>query len=280
MHRAAALLVLALLPTAAGHGLDHALEAQLTEGGEALLVGSFDAPQPGALLVAPHRAGPLPCGDLAAAGHRVPLGRGEGGVAFLGNATHVAAVLDLPAPGFVALALDTHAAARTLLLMQEQAVALHRLAAAAPNGSAWEARGGVLGIPYALPGATGHGFGDAAPEEVGLRLAYEGAAPLLCAGGASHVTLAVERAVLPSLAPGGVVHAVVLYDAALSWIPRPLPSTEVLQVNLYLARPGEDPAAVRAALDPQPGAHEALPLGLLALGLALVARRASATQSL
>ena len=266
-------LVLALPGIALAHGQDHALEQQLSANGEALLLGRFDAPQPGPLVVAPYRGGPLPCGEPAAAGFRLALGDGAG-VAFLGNATHVAAVLDLPRPGFAAFAVDTHAAARTLLVMQEQAVALHRVVGAVPNGTAVEARAGVLGIPYALPGADAHGFGHAAADEVGLRLAWGGTTPA-CAAAAEHLTLAVARADLPeSLRPGAVVHVVVLYDAALpQFLPRPLDSTAVLQANLYLARPGEDAAQVRAALASQPGVAEAVPLVALLGGAALLARR-------
>jgi hypothetical protein len=273
MRRAALLLlvVFAALPPAAAHGREHGLEQQLQERGEALLLGGFDAPQPGALVVVPLLEGPLPCGDASGAGYAVPLGGGAV-VAFVANATHLGAVLDLPRPGFAAFALDTATAARTLLLMQEQAVALHRLAAAAPNGSALDARGGVLGIPYALPGSHGHGFGPIAPEEVGLRLAWEGPAEA-CAGAPGHLTLALPRE-RAAWAPGSVVHAVALWDPEVpQFLPRPLDSTRVLQANLYLARPGEDAAQVRAALAQGVGAEAAVPLlGLLA-GAGFLARR-------
>lgn len=272
MHRA---LPLAMLVLASGLAAAHPEDQrapQLVANGEALLLGGWDAPQPGPLRVVPYEADARPCGDVAGAGYLVDLGGGAR-LALLGNATHVAATFDLPGPGFVALALDTRTAARTLLVMQEQAVALHALAAAAPNGTTWEARRGVLGIPYDLPGAGTHGFGDVAPEEVGLRLAYD--APAQACGSGGHLTLSLARDVVGEAAqPGAVVHAVALYDPAIpGFLPRPVDSTHVLQANLYLARPGEDAAAVRAALDPQPGLGEALPLGALLLGVALLARR-------
>lgn len=265
---ALAALVLVAAPAAA-HGGAEGEGALLDASGEALLLGRYDAPQPGPLVVAPFRDGPLPCGEPADAGYRVALGGGAG-LALLGNATHVAAVLDLPRPGFAAVAFDTNAAARTLLLMQEQAVALHRLAAALPNGSAWDARGGVLGLPYALPGAGAHDLG-AFPEEQGPRLAYDrDAAPeAACAGAPGHLTLMLRRDALASLAPGGVVHVVALWDPdAPGWLPRPLPSTHALQANAYLARPGEDAAQVRAALAARPGPAEAVPLLALGAGVA------------
>lgn len=273
--RPALLAALLAAPLAAAHGED-AADAQLMARGEALLLGGFDAPQPGPLLVVPHRAGPLPCGDAAGAGYLVDLGGGAR-VALAGNASHVAATFDLPGPGFAAVALDTRSAARTLLAMQEQAVALHRLAAAAPNGSALEARAGVLGIPYALPGASRHSFGHAAPEEVGLRIAYD--APARACGDAVHFTMAIARDdAADALAPGTVVHAVALYDPEVpGFLPRPVDSTRVLQANLYLARPGEDAGLVRAALDPGPGLAEAVPLAALLLGLAGLTRRGRAS---
>lgn len=289
MHRADALadvrrgLPLAMLVLASGlvSGLAGAhpedpQAPQLVANGEALLLGGWAAPQPGPLLVVPYEAEARPCGDVAGAGYLVDLGGGAR-LALVGNATHVAATFDLPGPGFVALALDTRTAARTLLVMQEQAVALHALAAAAPNGTGWDARRGVLGIPYDLPGASTHGFGHVAPEEVGLRLAYD--APAAACGTAGHLTLGLARdAVGEAARPGAVVHAVALFDPAVpGFLPRPVDSTQVLQANLYLARPGEDSAAVRAALDPQPGWDEALPLGALLLGVALLARRPPAS---
>ena len=71
------------------------------------------------------------------------------------------------------------------------------------------------------------------------------------------------------------MHAVVLYDPQIAApLPRPIEgSTRVLEANLYLAQPGEDPAEVRAALDPTPGASTWLPLAGVAAGLILAVRR-------
>lgn len=271
------LLAVLLVPLAAAHGEETHLDEGLTRNGERLLLGSFEAPQPGPLVVVPFVDAPLGC-DAAAHGYRIPLGDGAG-VAFVSNRTTLQALLDAPEPGgYAAFAVDTHEASRALILMQENAVALHALVALVQEpGRDAEVRTGALGVPYTLPGAGGHGF-EHAVEGGGIQMAHDGGfrGARACVGeDAGHVSLTVDLAALPdALGHGRLVHALVLHDPQVAaFLPRPLDeSTRVLQANLYLARPGEDPARVRDALDPAPRAGQLAPVAFVLVGLALVAR--------
>jgi hypothetical protein len=278
-HAPLLLLVPLLLSSAAAHE-GHGLDEHLVDNGERLMIGRFASAQPGPLLVVPYVDGPLPCAPGSDHAFLVPLS-GTAGVSFLANATHVRAIFDTPTPGYTAFAVDTRDAVRALLMMQERAVALHRLAAWA-EPSTWngtrpaELRAGLLGIPYDLPGASMHGLGHDL-EGGGIAMSHDAttAGVDVCHGPASDLMgLAIERALLPeALQAGRIVHAVALYDPRVGvFLPRPLDSTEVLQVNLYLARPGEDPERVRAALDPRPGLEEGVGVAALLLGLAWVGR--------
>lgn len=252
----------------------------LVEGGERLMFGRFDAPQPGPLLIVPFLDGSLPCGVGEEDPFLVLVGDGAA-VTFLSNATHVLVAFETAKPALAAAALDTHAAHRTLTLMTEEAVALHamgaRLRTGTPNSTGPDFRAGVLGLPYALPGPVVHRLAHPV-EGFGIRMAYEeGAAPVApCdgpAGGLFGVTFLRED--LPeSLEAGSVVHAVVVYDdASVAWLPRPVDETShVFQANLYLARPGESVEDLRRAFDPRPGPHELVPAAGLLVGLALMVR--------
>jgi hypothetical protein len=284
------LVLLALLaafvaaPLALGHGESHdALETQLVDAGAKLMLGSFEAPQPGPLVIVPHHDGALGCGDSTGAGYLVPLGE-DAGVSFGTNATHVAATFDLPAGGFVAFAVDTRDASRALIIMREYAIARHRVTAIVTEGARdGQNRSGILGVPYELPTApvAGHAGGPHPIEGGGIQIAYdEGRLPAsgqICrAPGGEHVTVSFLRQDFPeSLSPGMIVHAVALYDPKIpQFLPRPIDeSTRVLQANLYLARANEDPEAIRSALDPSPEALDLLPLAALAVGLVWVGRR-------
>ena len=271
--------VLTLLPCAAAHGEDAHLDDQLVDAGRRVLVGEFTAPQPGALVVVPFFEGALGCASAAHAGYRIPLGDGSG-VSFASNATAVEALFDAApgATGYVGLAVDTHDATRALILMQENAVALHALVGLVRGDSESEPRAetGALGLPYPIPGAgMGHGFEDAI-EGRGIVLAHDGSfgEPRWCADG-GHAALAFSRGDLPdSLGPGSLVHVVALEDPAIAqFLPRPIEaSTRVLEANLYLARPGEDASRIREALDPAPAAFDVVALAGLALGLVWVGR--------
>lgn len=281
-----ALVALACLAApAAAHG-DHgpALDDQLLEAGSALMVGGFDAPQEGALVVVANVDGPLGCDVPAAVDHVLAIG-GGGGVAFASNRTHVAAFLDLPGngTGFSGAALDTADAVRTLIMMQEQAVALHRLVAfvaeTGPNGTEVSKRTGVFGLPYPLPSDVEHPEGThiavADLEAGGAAISYTRGPGEACLGDdPGHRGVLFERSAFGrALWPGRVVHTVVFFDAdVVGWLPRPVDSTHWPAFNLYLARPGEDPAAVRDALDPRPGAWVWVPLAGVAGALAWVAR--------
>lgn len=269
-------LALALAGVALAHGdAHHELDTQLVENGRAVMVGAFTAAQPGPLVVVPSTDGPLPCGPWEDADWRIPLGD-DSGVVFLQNATHLVGVVEQApgASGYTALAVDTASASRALVLMSEAAVSNHALAAVVLRADGPPAaRTGVLGIPYDLPGDAGHDMGDFAPEGGGIVLDHDDSFPGARAcpwPDAGYVAFAFERTALPeALAPGSVVHVVALHDGAIAeFLPRPIDgSTAVLQANLYLARPGEDPAAMRAAFDPTPGATAWLPLALVGVGL-------------
>lgn len=270
------LALLGLAAPATGHG-DHdpGLEEQLVDAGSAMMVGRFDAAQEGALVVVPHFSGPLLC-DPHEAGYLLPLGP-EAGVAFASNATHVGAFFALSGngTGYTAFAVDSLSAVRTLYLMQEHAVALHALGALSridgPNGTTTTQRGGVMGVPQPI-GPAVHAI-DHAVEGGGILIDYdEVIAPAeLCLGDdAGRVGMTFRRADLSdALGQGVVVHAVALHDPNIpQWLPRPIDNSSLwAQYNLYLSRQGEDPHAVRAALDPKPNAPVWLPLVGLAVAL-------------
>lgn len=273
-----ALLALALLlPLAAAHGEQAALDEQLVDDGRRLTVGEFKAPQRGGLVVVPYVEGPLPC--EGAAGYRIPL-TPTSGVAFAANATALQALFDGPASegGYTAFAVDTQSAQRALILMQENAVALHGLVGVVREGNDTRARSGALGLPYPIPGAAMHEPEHPA-EGQGIVMDHDGsfsgaqACPVSEPG---HVAITFRFDALPeSLGPGKLAHVVALHDPEIAaFLPRPIDdSTAVLQANLYLARPGEDPATIRAALDPSPRVADALPILLLGVGLVWIARR-------
>ena len=266
---ALAALLWAAAPALAHGGVDDG-DGPLSENGEALMVGSFDAAQEGPLVIVPHRAGPLACADATSGA----LALGDGRLAFGWNGTALQAVLDVPANGSGAagFAVDTGEAVRTLLLMREHAVALHRLAALV-LGANTTYRSGLLGVPHPV-GPAMHDFEHTA-EGGGLLMDYDESTRggAWCADGPGHVVLRFTDEESDLLRAGGIVHVVVYRDARIPhFLPRPIDgSTAVLQLNLYLARPGEDPAVLQAAFAPRAGAREWLPLGALALGLAWVA---------
>lgn len=267
-----------LAPIVLAHGDEEHLDDQLVRNGQRLMVGEFGAAQPGPLLIVPFMEAPLACGSRQA-DFVVPLSGGAG-VTILSNATHILAEFDRPTSGYVAFALDTADAVRALLLMEEQAVSLHVLAAhGVPGGSdrnaSPELRVGLLGIPYRIPGASMHSLGHDL-EGGGIAMQYgSGAATVaFCEVAPDRIGFLIERALRPqTLAAGGIVHAVALYDPVVSqFLPRPVDSTEVLQANLYLARPGEDPGELQDALEGGAGAVEAAAAASLTIGLLWVSR--------
>lgn len=273
--------LLGALGGAAAHGGEPHLDAQLVREGERLIVGDFTAPQAGALVVVPYVEGPLGCG-ASAGGYRVPLSA-ESGVSFVANETTLQAFFDAPGAGFSAFAVDSHTASRALILMQENAVALHGLVALVQRESAnaTSVRTGVLGLPYPIPGAgAGHGF-DHTAEGGGVVMSYDNRSftrASACAGDErGHVALDVPFDAFREtpLRHGALVHVVAMHDPEIpEFLPRPIDaSTQILQANLYLARPGEDPERVRDALAPGVRAHDAIPLAGLGLALALIAWR-------
>lgn len=249
---------LALAPaTALAHGPDHSLEDQLVKDGAKLVIGKFTAPQPGPLIVVPYVDEAPPCAGTPTAGAVLPLGDGAY-VTFFVAADGLHALLDLPADptGYAAIAVDTHDAQRALILMAENAIALHALRAVVFKDGRDQDRSGVLGLPYLLPGEVGHAM-NYTPEGGGIVMDHDDSfrGSIVCAGDVpGHRAFAFNATALPeSVTPGRVVHVVALYDPEVPFfLPRPLDeSTRVLQANLYLARPGEDPVAVREAFSPR-----------------------------
>jgi hypothetical protein len=65
-----------------------------------------------------------------------------------------------------------------------------------------------------------------------------------------------------------------MYDPLVGWLPRPLdPSTDVLQLNLYLLRDGERIEDVRRSFDDRGELGQILPPVLIVAGLAVVSLR-------
>jgi hypothetical protein len=277
-----AALVLALMPpTVLGHGEErHRPADELVKEGESLMIGSFSAEQAGPLVVVPFEEGPLPCGNERLVRYQIPIGE-DVFVTFAHNDTSLEAGFALPPSEkrFLAVGVGTGDAVRALFIMQEHVVALHELAAGIVGGDNETFRQGALGVAHAA-GPSAHGI-DHPLEGYGITLAYDetgSADPCFTSEGHSgfRFSKATSRA---RLAPGSVVHVVVLYDPNFDVpLPRPIEdSTAVFQANLYLARSDEDPSMLRAALDPSPEAESWIPvlvLGAATLGtLPGVARR-------
>lgn len=260
------------------------MDDQLVSAGSGLMVGSFDAPQEGPLVVVPYREGELGCGPGPEVGYVIPIGKGAA-VSFVANATHVQAVVDLPPEqtGFVSFALDTERAHRTMMLMLEHAVAMHGMGAvlleegdAGVNATFDD---GVMGVPYLFPDAPNASrsskyFLNIDSPGGGIRMDFESSAPVTWCQGAEpgHHAIRFSRAGMgEALSEGAILHGLVHWDGELAeWLPRPIPSTEEFQVNLYLSRPGEDPEAIKQALDPGPDARTLASLAGLGLGLAAI----------
>lgn len=274
-----AVLVLAFLaaPLAAAHGEEHGLDEQLVANGEKLLVGSFTAPQPGALVVVPFTPGPLSCG-AAAGGYRIPLSP-TAGLMIAANETEVAILFDLPAEddGYVGFGIDTGDATRALVLMEENAIVLHALLQIGKNERDGPRvfRTGALGVRYALPGSHGHGLNTSLEGDVFLDTDDSFAGGRWCRTDDAHRTIVVNRSDLAeSLAAGTVVHVVAIHDAQVPYFRSRLVegAPTVLHLNLYLARAGEDPARLREAFDPSVRPYDVVALLALGLGLVLVTR--------
>lgn len=274
------LLATALAPLAAAHGTEQHVDEQLVESGEALMLGEFKAAQAGPLVVVPFVDDALTC-DTERGAYRIPLGD-DAGVAFVTNETTVQALFDLPADhvGYAGFAVDTHDATRALLLMEENAIALHALVGVVTDDDGTgESRTGALGLPYPIPGTAMHDMTSIPVEGGGVLMSHDDsfAGGRWCASAEpGHLAIMLDRSDLPdSLAQGQLAHVVALADSTVvGYLPRPLDgSTRVLQANLYLAREGEDPARVRAALDPAPTLAQLLPIAIAGVGSVWVARR-------
>jgi hypothetical protein len=264
------------------------MDDQLVSAGEGLMVGSFDAPQDGPLVVVPYVEGPVPCGGVPTDSHLIPVGKGAA-VSFVANESVVQANLDLPPAetGFASFALDTDRAHRTMMLMLEHAIAMHAMGAAVfeeeQNGT-FEATfdDGMMGVPYLFPDAanasrTSKYFLQIDSPGGGIRMDYDMGAPASwCEGDEpGHYAIRLDREAMgEALDDGAIVHGLVHWDDEVpQWLPRPIPSTAEFQVNLYLTRPSEDPQSIRDALDPAPRAQNVVSMAGLLAGLALTTRR-------
>ena len=243
---------------------------ELVEEGEKLMVGHFDADQPGPLVVVPFVDGGMPCGDDRFTPYYLPLGD-DAFVTFLHNESSIEASFRFPAQAqrFVGIGIDTGEAVRALFVMQEHVVAIHTFAGAALKDGNVTFREGELGVAHAA-GPSAHGVAHPLEGEGMVAAYHDLGVSTLCEhdretmGFRANKTMFAERA-----EPGRIVHVVVLYDPAFDvFLPRPIDnSTIVFQANLYLARPGEDLAALRAAFDPKPRADVLVPLLLVATTL-------------
>lgn len=266
--------ILLLSPLAAAHGgADDSYEDQLLKDGEKLVVGKFTAPQPGPLVVVPFVEDPPACAASPSVGTTIAMGK-DSAVTFYVSAQGLHALFDLPPDPngyYTAFAVDTHDASRALILMMEEAVALHALEAVRVKEGNETVRSGVLGLPYELPTEGGHAF-NITPEGGGILMDHDGSfsGATVCSGDVpGHRTFSFNASKLPdSVTPGRIVHVVALYDPKVpEFLPRPVDgSTRVLQLNLYLARPGENATAVRAAFSPTWSAADLVPIGLAAVG--------------
>jgi hypothetical protein len=218
-------------------------------------------------VVVPYVEGPVPCGGVPTDSHLIPVGKGAA-VSFVANESVVQANLDLPLAetGFASFALDTDRAHRTMMLMLEHAIAMHAMGAAVfeeeQNGT-FEATfdDGMMGVPYLFPDAanasrTSKYFLQIDSPGGGIRMDYDMRAPASwCEGDEpGHYAIRLDREAMgEALDDGAIVHGLVHWDDEVpKWLPRPIPTTEEFQVNLYLTRPTEDPESIRDALDPAP----------------------------
>lgn len=283
------LVLVAATPLAGAHEAHQTegMDDQLVNAGEGLMVGSFDAPQRGPLVVVPYVDGPLDCGRMAAHSYLIPIGNGTA-VSFVANETTVQANLDVPpnATGFASFAMDTKNAHRTMMLMLEHAIATHAMGAILleeGNRSVDASfQDGIMGVPYLFPDAanaskTSKYFLEIDSPGGGIRMEYDGAsAPASwCEGDEpGHYAIRVSRTHMDALKPGAIVHGLVHWDHELAkWLPRPIPTTDEFQVNLYLTRSSEDPEAIQNALDPAPRPQNVLSVAGLGLGMLFVVGR-------
>ncbi len=271
------LVVVQSLGVSAHHPEDR-LDDQLVDAGNRLMFGGFEARQPGPLVIVPHQDGPLSCRIDRDDAYLLDAGPAAG-VNFLTNGTHLRVIVDLPAdtPFYAAAAVDTGAAVRSLIMMEEHLVSMHRFGAVKspsepePEPGNRSVRWGMMGVPYALSAENASSMqhdllGD------GIRMDHDDQAR----GGASCIDEqhGIVAFFFPHdqqgdpLGPGRIAHAVTLFDdEVVAWLPRPVDeSTSIRQWNLYLSRAGEDPQHVRSALSPQPQAGDLVPVALLGVG--------------
>lgn len=296
---AAFLLVAGLLATPVIQAHDahrtEGMDDQLLDAGQGLMVGSFDAPQEGPLVVVPYVEGPIDCNEPA--GYVLPVGGGAG-VSFAVNETHLVASVQVPAnaTGYVGVGVDSANAWRTIMMMLEHAIAMHYLGAHViqdgPNGTRSEFRSGLMGVPYLFPGAENASvsspyFIDVPMPGDGVRMIYDAKAPVRPCPDTrpGHRTVMVDRWTDPesldaaprwrdSLGPGSIVHAMVHFDPEVPYaLPRPVETTHELQVNLYLTRASEEADRVQAALETRPDATRIVPVAGVAVGLLWIGQR-------
>lgn len=287
-----------LAPAAVAHDAHRTegMDDQLLDAGQGLMVGSFDAPQQGPLVVVPHVEGPIDCDEPA--GYVLPVNN-RTGVSFAVNATHLVATIQAPdnMTGYVGVGIDSASAIRTIMMMLEHAVAMHHLGAyvvqETPNGTRATFESGRMGVPYLFPDSENASvsspyFVDVPMPGDGIRMDYGSDPPTRPCGRTrpGHLSVAVARRVDPkgpkpdawreSLRPGTIVHGVIHVDPEVPYaLPRPVKTTDELQVNLYLTRADETAERIQSALDPHPDPARLTPVVALAVGMIWVGRRRS-----
>jgi hypothetical protein len=280
MRAALPLLALLALPLAAAHHGADEPGLRSASGGPAMVGQLVGLHAPGALVVAPWQAWRL---DGHVDEYAQPALPAPGMAAsFAQNGTHLAVALDVQGRGWFLLGLDLDTASRALIAMRESLVARHL----AVGGWLDDAGNltwcvGELGIVYPSPDApAGHeGFAHG-PEEVpvawdrgldGSCTIPTGLAVQASRGqGATRVEAAVPKGLLGAR-PGDVRHALLAFEQERRFLP-PKVTEEATRgdLNVLLARPGDDPAALARLVGGAPdGADAAALLAVPAAGLLL-----------
>ncbi|HUR25816.1 MAG TPA: hypothetical protein VM327_07380 [Candidatus Thermoplasmatota archaeon] len=270
----AILVALFLAPGAAANPED---SPPLEDGG----LSRAHAALPGQVEVLPWTEGPL-CG---ADPPQRKIQLREETVGLSHNATSVAVSFRPAGRAFVAVAAESGGVVRSLVMMEEQELALHTtVSAIVEGGRALAVRAGTAGVPVDMTSSgkghgkghgMGHGQADASPSiEHGAEV--PGAA---CPDGRGGILLLLDKSGL-ALGPGdAMAHVVVLADLAVpDFLPHPLESTAVEEHNLYLASAGEDADAMQDSFSGRPRATDlaapvAVVAGAAALALASPRRR-------
>ncbi|MCA1814663.1 MAG: hypothetical protein LC624_12085, partial [Halobacteriales archaeon] len=210
-------------------------------------------------------------------------------VSFARNATHLAVAMEHAGTGWFLVGLDLDEASRALVAMRQSLVSRHLALAGWLDGENLTWCSGTLGLVYPDPEApmgAGHGAFGAAMQMEQAPVLYDLDASGRChpraglevaatvSAGSTRVEAAIPLALLGA-GPGAVRHVVLAAEPSRGFLPPKLTDEATRgDVNVLLARPGDDPAALRALVQGEPalaGSASVLgiPLAALLLGLAL-----------